>query len=195
MPRFLNRRMSPTSSASTGRDMSVYPRSILDVNKALRQAGYGEYTLVRGKGYFYFDGPGTEMWYTTSVPVYHVYHLDLDQWVQRFKELGEDYLQENTESVLRRFSETTSMGMMASVPSLSLGMSVPVTMYLTSPDKDDEHVHECLLDEQGDGTTSVAGGWQHRHTVRGHKVLDYAADGTGASRSSHPGKLNKRRSR
>lgn len=60
------------------------PRATIKaVNKALPEG----YELVRGKDYFYFDGPGTESWFTTSVPVFRVSHLTVEQWVKEFEYL------------------------------------------------------------------------------------------------------------
>lgn len=67
--------------------------TVRNVNKALAAAGYPDFRLVRGKGYYYFVGPDTEDWYTTSVGVYHVDQHPLDYWVLRFEQMGEGYIE------------------------------------------------------------------------------------------------------
>jgi hypothetical protein len=54
------------------------------VNAELKRRGYAE-ELVRGEGYFWFDGP--TLWPRTAVYVYRLNHLTLDQWVAALDEL------------------------------------------------------------------------------------------------------------
>jgi len=55
------------------------------VNRALAQYNV---QLVRGKGYFYFDGPGTERWAATAVYVNSLNQLSLEQWIDEYKYLS-----------------------------------------------------------------------------------------------------------
>lgn len=45
--------------------------------------------LVKGEGYFYWVGVGTEYLYDASVPVCHFYHLSAEQWMGEYKRLME----------------------------------------------------------------------------------------------------------
>ena len=55
--------------------------NIRSVNKALKEAGInGE--LVRGEGYFYFVGESFYYSSGTSVYVFRVTNLTIEQWVQ-----------------------------------------------------------------------------------------------------------------
>ena len=56
------------------------------VNITLKKLGAAE-TLVKGEGYFYFiDGQAAE-WETSSVYVYKVNDLTLDQWIEEYRTL------------------------------------------------------------------------------------------------------------
>ena len=55
--------------------------NIPSVNRALKEAGiHGE--LVRGKGYFYFVGDSFYWSAGTSVWVFRVTDLSIDQWIE-----------------------------------------------------------------------------------------------------------------
>lgn len=41
--------------------------------------------LVKGEGYFYWVGVGTEYLYDDSVPVPHFYLLTAEQWMEKYK--------------------------------------------------------------------------------------------------------------
>jgi hypothetical protein len=60
--------------------------TIRQINAELKRIGKKE-ELVAGRGYFYFVGPGTGNWYSTSVAVYRLNHLSLAQWVEALEEL------------------------------------------------------------------------------------------------------------
>jgi hypothetical protein len=53
------------------------------------------YEIVRGGGYFYFDGDGeygmTSAWPTSSIAVYHLTSMSIDEWVAEFHRLAADY--------------------------------------------------------------------------------------------------------
>lgn len=57
--------------------------NVRTVNKALRAAGVKD-ELVHGRGYFYFWGDEATMWYTSTVPVYRVTALSVDEWVKEY---------------------------------------------------------------------------------------------------------------
>lgn len=62
------------------------PLTLKTINKHLMAHGYPE-ELVKGRGYFYFVGPGTDRWYTASVMVNRLNQLTLDQWVAELNAL------------------------------------------------------------------------------------------------------------
>jgi hypothetical protein len=55
--------------------------TIATVNAALKKAGKAE-RFMRGRGYFYFVGPDTAGWPTSSVYVHDVNQLSLKQWLE-----------------------------------------------------------------------------------------------------------------
>jgi len=69
----------------------IFPKRITDINKALKIAGYEGYKLVRGKGYFYFIGNDSMFWETSSVYVYRLDELTIQQWVDNFEILKTEY--------------------------------------------------------------------------------------------------------
>lgn len=60
------------------------------VNAALAAAGAKE-VLVQGDGYLYFIEGDAHCWYTSSVPVCRLNHLSLEQWVEAWQRLNDDY--------------------------------------------------------------------------------------------------------
>jgi len=69
--------------------MIEYPKRVTDVNRMLREKGYPEYKLARGRGYFYFYGGDTSSWHNTGVYVFSLSDLTLQGWFQAFKDLKE----------------------------------------------------------------------------------------------------------
>lgn len=62
------------------------------VNEAIRKiSGRQDTELVKGNGYLYFWGYEEAGWGTTSVPVCHLHHLTLEQWVEAYQELYNQY--------------------------------------------------------------------------------------------------------
>ena len=59
------------------------------VNDALKSEGI-DAELVKGEGYYWFDGNDVEFAKTTSVMVYRLNHLSLEQWIQYAKEFKEE---------------------------------------------------------------------------------------------------------
>ena len=57
------------------------------INNALAVRGVKE-RLFKGKGYFYFSEGNSERWRSTSVDVYRLNALTLDQWLNQWKELS-----------------------------------------------------------------------------------------------------------
>lgn len=64
--------------------------SIKTVNNALKKLGHEE-KLCKGNGYFYFYDGNADNWYTSSVGVYTINQLTLDQWIESFLRLKEDH--------------------------------------------------------------------------------------------------------
>jgi hypothetical protein len=60
--------------------------SLKRVNASIAAKG-GAQQLVRGHGYYYFIDGGAEGWSTSSVLVYRLKHLTLEQWVQEWEHL------------------------------------------------------------------------------------------------------------
>jgi hypothetical protein len=54
------------------------------VNKKLKDLGY-DVELVKGEDYFYFCGPSIDLRQSTSVMVYRLNQLSLDQWIDELK--------------------------------------------------------------------------------------------------------------
>lgn len=63
--------------------------TLASVNKALKKAGI-DAELVKGKGYYWFDGDEASGWYSNSVPVFHVSQLSEEQWIAAYHSLKED---------------------------------------------------------------------------------------------------------
>lgn len=66
---------------------NLFPGNVNHVNNYFKQHGLGQYKIVRGKGYFYFDGPGTETWHSSSVYVYNINQLSLEQWLNALRDM------------------------------------------------------------------------------------------------------------
>ena len=62
---------------------------ISNVNIALKEEGI-DAELVKGEGYYWFDGSDVEYAKTTSVMVYRLNHLTLEQWIECAKEFKEE---------------------------------------------------------------------------------------------------------
>lgn len=72
--------------------MANYAKSLLEVNKAIAVAHPGVF-LVRGDGYHYIASNDKEMGlkiaslYTSSIPVYSVTFLSVEDWVEQVRML------------------------------------------------------------------------------------------------------------
>ena len=55
------------------------------VNAALKDAGL-DVELVKGEGYFYFAGEGTDGWASTGVYVYRLTDLTVEEWMEEARE-------------------------------------------------------------------------------------------------------------
>ncbi len=64
----------------TNRATAAAPVTVAKVNAALRKLGVQE-KLFRGHGYYYFGEGNASAWPSTSVYVYRVYELTIDEWV------------------------------------------------------------------------------------------------------------------
>ena len=72
-------------------DGGDHPKSTAQVNQYLHSHGVPkDVKLVRGKGYFYFDGGDTSGWYTSSVYTYQVSDFNLEAWLGEYKDLESD---------------------------------------------------------------------------------------------------------
>jgi hypothetical protein len=60
------------------------------VNAAIEKLG-GKERLVHGKGYFYFTGGDSELWPRSSVMIYRLNSMTLEQWVEEYKQLKAAY--------------------------------------------------------------------------------------------------------
>jgi hypothetical protein len=61
--------------------------TIRKVNEALQAAGFEGVELVKGNGYWYFSGGDAMGWYSSSVMVYHLNALTVEQWVAEARQL------------------------------------------------------------------------------------------------------------
>jgi hypothetical protein len=61
--------------------------TIRKVNEALQAAGFEGVELVKGSGYWYFSGGDAMGWYSSSVMVYHLNALTVEQWVAEARQL------------------------------------------------------------------------------------------------------------
>ncbi len=55
------------------------------INKALAARGHANVELVKGDGYFYFIGEDADQFYTSSVYVYRLNQLTLEQWINDYE--------------------------------------------------------------------------------------------------------------
>lgn len=68
-------------------DITITPTRASQVNKVLRSLGITEY-LVRGNGYWYFDGGDSSAWYSSSVPVYRITAGTIGWWITEWLALA-----------------------------------------------------------------------------------------------------------
>lgn len=89
--------------------MPQYSRNISQVNKYLHQNGVpNDIQLVRGKGYFYFVGGNTPLWYDTSVYVFHLDELSLEDWLKEYKEKESKFHKRNETDKTKRMRKLSS---------------------------------------------------------------------------------------
>lgn len=62
--------------------------TLAKVNRALKAAGFNV-KVVRGRGYHYVVGAGTEGWPSTSILAFRVSHLSLPEWISAVRALKE----------------------------------------------------------------------------------------------------------
>lgn len=63
--------------------------TLAQVNKALKDASF-DCELVKGRGYFYFQGPAVDLAGEQGVyGVYRLSDLSIEQWIQEAKERSE----------------------------------------------------------------------------------------------------------
>lgn len=63
--------------------------TINNINKALVEAGL-QCEIVKGDGYFWFDGPAVEQCHSTSVATCHLTAYSVDQWVAEAANLASE---------------------------------------------------------------------------------------------------------
>ena len=68
-------------------DMNKYPRTTAEVSRILPEG----YDLVKGGGCFHFDGPDTNIWYSSTVYTHKLSDLTKQQWFDSFEELRGGY--------------------------------------------------------------------------------------------------------
>lgn len=56
------------------------------VNREIQKSFPG-FELFKGDDIFYIVGPGTELWYQTSIYTYRLNHLTIEQWIEEVKYL------------------------------------------------------------------------------------------------------------
>ncbi len=59
------------------------PRTVRDVNRALKSLGISE-RLSKGNGYYYFRDGEASGWFSSSVTVCYVDDLNLGQWIEEY---------------------------------------------------------------------------------------------------------------
>ena len=60
------------------------------VNRALRELG-AEEQLFQGEGYFYFGEGDAYQWFTSTIPVFRLNHLTLEDYIGYWKRYKEEY--------------------------------------------------------------------------------------------------------
>ena len=71
-------------------DPESRPASVSAVNKYLKSLGINQ-ELVRGRGYFYFDGDGAENWRQTAVYCSKVSDIPFKTWHSEWIHLSKGY--------------------------------------------------------------------------------------------------------
>jgi hypothetical protein len=66
-------------------DGDARPKKTEDVGRYLAQAGVKGVRLVKGQGYFCFEGDATEDWVDHTVEVTFLGDLTCEQWLQTFR--------------------------------------------------------------------------------------------------------------
>ena len=67
------------------------PTTLRTVNTALKQEGISA-MLRKGPGYFYFEGTNVGTYRSSSVMVYAVCELTVQQWIEEYRELEKENL-------------------------------------------------------------------------------------------------------
>ena len=63
----------------------AYPKKTIEVNRQLARAGIRGARLVKGPGYFCFEGPPTKDWIDHTVEVTFLGELTCNQWLETFR--------------------------------------------------------------------------------------------------------------
>lgn len=65
--------------------------TLKQVNSKIAELGF-KAELVKGEGYFYFIGDDVDLCYSTSVGVYRLNHLSMEDWLSEIKGLVEEHV-------------------------------------------------------------------------------------------------------
>jgi hypothetical protein len=66
------------------------PRRTADVQRYLARQGIKGIQVVKGPGYFCFEGKATEDWLNHTVEVFALGDMTYDQWLRTFKAMNEN---------------------------------------------------------------------------------------------------------
>jgi hypothetical protein len=72
------------------------PSKPADVNRYLKQNGYGDYRIYAGRGYYYVDSKNggkfgdPAAWKSNSIFTYRVSNMTLGDWLQAFIDLANE---------------------------------------------------------------------------------------------------------
>lgn len=66
------------------------PRRTADVQRYLGRHGFKGVRLVKGPGYFCFEGDPTEDWIDHTVEIPFLNDMSYDQWLRTFKAMNEN---------------------------------------------------------------------------------------------------------
>jgi len=76
----------------------MYPKSIRDVNKVLKEMGVEE-RLAHGKGYYYFYDGDAMSWPSSSVYIYRIDELSTQDWIATYKQLKGEYEKRSSKGI------------------------------------------------------------------------------------------------
>jgi len=83
----------------------AFPERTEEVVRYLKQLGIPGVKLVKGPGYFCFEGPATDDWINHTVEVPFPSELTLDQWSQTFRAMNDNPNNRSTVRASCRFKD------------------------------------------------------------------------------------------